>query len=118
MQHKTQEKTQAAIVFKAHVHPKDIACCIEFCTKRKSENQLIEVLKLFQDKTSAACVLADSDPPRIGPPGPYLLADLDPLTKLSKNITIQNFLVESDNNSESRLLEKFFRKYVFKVGTF
>ena len=28
-----------------------------------------------------------------------------------------NFLVESDNNSESRFLEKFFRKYVFKVGT-
>ena len=92
-------------------------------------------------------VIADLDPPRIGPPrsksasgygppGPYPLADLDspdpypladldhpsadldPLTKLSKNITMQNFLVESDNNSESRLLEKFFRKYVFEVGTF
>ena len=81
-------------------------------------------------------VLADLDPPRIGPPGPNPLADLDPpqsisasgfgppsadldpLTKLSKNITIYNFLVESDNNSESRFLEKFFRKYVFKVGTF
>ena len=30
-----------------------------------------------------AGVLADLDPPRIGPPS----ADLDPLTKLSKNIT-------------------------------
>ena len=60
-----------------------------------------------------------------GPPGSISAsrflppsADLDPLTKLSKNITIHNFLVESDNNSESRFLEKFFRKYVFKVGTF
>ena len=67
----------------------------------------------------------DLDPPRIGPPGPYPLADLDPpsadldpLTKFSENITIHNFFVESDNNSESRFLEKFFRKYVFKVGTF
>ena len=51
-------------------------------------------------------------------PGPYPLADLDPLTKFSKNITIYNFLVESDNNSESRFLEKCFRKYVFKVGIF
>ena len=52
------------------------------------------------------------------PGGPYLLADLDPLTKLNKNITIHNFLVENDNNPESRFLEKFFRKHVFKVGTF
>ena len=47
-------------------------------------------------------VLADLDPPRIGPPGPnpladmdppvHIRADLDPLTKLSKNITIHNFL--------------------------
>ena len=53
-------------------------------------------------------------PSGFGPPS----ADLDPLTKFSKNITIHNFLVESNNNSESRFLEKFFRKYVFKVGTF
>ena len=33
-------------------------------------------------------------------------------------IFLHNFLVESDNNSESRFLDKFFRKCVFKVGTF
>ena len=55
-------------------------------------------------------ILADLDPW-----GPYLLADFYPSAD-NKNITI---LVESDNNSESRFLEKFFRKYVFKVvGTF
>ena len=54
-------------------------------------------------------VLADLDLPRIGPPGPYPLvdldpldpyplADLDPLTKLNKNITIHYFLAENDNN--------------------
>ena len=32
-------------------------------------------------------------------------------------IFLHNFRVESDNNSERRFLEKFFRKYVFKVGT-
>ena len=59
-------------------------------------------------KTQAG-VLTDLDPPRIGPPGPNPLAvhiprsisasgflppsaDLDPLTKLSKNITVHNFL--------------------------
>ena len=58
----------------------------------------------------AAGVLADLDPPRIGPPGPNPLADIDPpgsisasgflppsadsdpLTKFSKNITIHCFL--------------------------
>ena len=71
---------------------------------------------------SRAGVPADLDPPRLDPrpnpladmdpPGPYPLADLDPrgpypladmdsppriwtpLTKLSKNITIHNFLIE------------------------
>ena len=61
------------------------------------------LLSLHSEKTTG--VLADLDPP----PGPYplahldpLSADLDPLTKFSENITIHNFLVESDNNSESR----------------
>ena len=63
------------------------------------------------------------------PPGPYPLADLDPpqriwtplqnsVKTLPYIIFLHNFPVESDNNSESRFLEKFFRKYVFKVGIF
>ena len=64
--------------------------------------------------------LADLDPRRPYPLADFYppSADLEPLTKLSKNIAIHNFLVESDNNLEIRFLEKFFRKYVFKVGTF
>ena len=66
----------------------------------------------------SAGVLGDLDPPRIGPPS----ADLDPLTNSVKTlpyiIFLHNFVVESDNNPESKFLEKFFRKYVFKVGTF
>ena len=91
---------------------------------------MLHVRQALMNK-SVPSVLADLDPPRIGSPvqireqiwtprsisasgfGPPS-ADLHPLTKLNKNITIHNFLVESDKNSESRFLEKFFRKYVLK----
>ena len=63
MRYMTQEETQAAINLKAQVHPKDIACCVEFCTDGKSENQPIEMLKLFQNnKTSAQCLLGEHGP--------------------------------------------------------
>ena len=91
-------------------------------------------------------VLADLDPPRIGPPGPnpladmdppgpypladldprgpYPLADLDPppriwtpqqnsVKTLPYIIFLHNFLVESDNNSESRFLREVFQKVCF-----
>ena len=43
---------------KAHVHRKDIARCIKFCTDEKSENHPIKMLELFQNNnTRALCVL-------------------------------------------------------------
>ena len=63
--------------------------------------------------SSTAGVLADLDPsPRIWTPYQNSVKTLPYI------IFLHNFLVESDNNSESRFFEKFFRKYVFKVGTF
>ena len=56
------------------------------------ERRTVECVKTSLGRWFESGVLADLDPPRIGPPGPYPLADLDPLTKLSKNITIHNFL--------------------------
>ena len=76
------------------------------------ENSWFLVNDKRKPESILAGVLADLDPPRIGPPGPNPLADmdplpprsisasgfgppsadLDPLTKLSKNITIHNFL--------------------------
>lgn len=35
---------------KAHVHSKDSACCIKFCTDGKYENHPIIILQLFQMK--------------------------------------------------------------------
>ena len=49
-------------VLPAHVNPKDIACCIEFCTDGKSEIHTIKVLKLFENNTSAQCLLGGHGP--------------------------------------------------------
>ena len=38
-------------VFKAHVHPEDIAYCTEFCTDGKSENYPIKMPELFQNNS-------------------------------------------------------------------
>ena len=48
---------------KAHVHPKDIAWCIEFCTDGKSENHPTKMLELFQNiNRSARCLLGEHGP--------------------------------------------------------
>ena len=47
----TQYKSLHSFILKAHVQPKDIACCIEFCTDGKSENY-----QLYQNKTQACNV--------------------------------------------------------------
>ena len=49
-------------VLPAHVNSKDIACCIEFCTDGKSEIHTIKVLKLFENNTSAQCLLGGHGP--------------------------------------------------------
>ena len=47
-------------LLKANVHPKDIVCCIEFCTDGKSKNHPIKTLEQFQNNNkSMQCLLGE-----------------------------------------------------------